>query len=218
MPDGTLGARIRQVLEERNMSQSALARAVGVKQQTVSYICSDNGAESSRYTTKIAEALGVNPSWLQYGGAGKYHPVVRIEVSGIEVSVVRIPLLSSDQALAFAATGLLPATVGRALMTEALHRPRCFAIELEGESMAPAFAAGDKVVIDPDLFPEPGDFVCAVHSGAITFRKYRERGKQDGLLLFELAPINSDWPVVRSEDGANVVGVMIEHRTYRRQK
>jgi transcriptional regulator with XRE-family HTH domain len=68
----TLGSRIKQVLSEREMSQAELARLVGVKQQTISYICShEGGAGTSRYAMKIADVLGVNPLWLQSGKGGK---------------------------------------------------------------------------------------------------------------------------------------------------
>jgi SOS-response transcriptional repressor LexA len=214
----TLGSRIRQVLDERGMSQSELARLVGVKQQTVSYICADKGAESSRYATQIAEVLGVNPRWLQFGGEGKHDPIVRIEMSGVEIALARVPVLSDDDVRLFIETGKLPESNRRTLMTDARTGPRCFAIELEGESMSPQFIAGDKVVIDPDIAPEPGDYVCATFDGAITFRKYRERGKIQTGQAFELVPMNQDWPIIRSEDGAEIVGVMTEHRTYRRKR
>lgn len=218
MAEETLGKRIRQMLQERGMTQAELARLVGVKQQTVSYIVADKGAESSRYATRIAEVLGVNPVWLQHGGANKLNPIVRIEMSGVEVALARVPLLSERDVIQLAETGRVPSEhQGRNLMTDARTGPRCFAIELEGESMAPQFIAGDKVVIDPDIRPEPGDFVCATVNGAITFRKYRERSR-NGDHLFELVPMNQDWPIIRSEEGAEVVGVMTEHRTYRRKK
>lgn len=214
----TLGSRIKQVLRERGMTQAELARSVGVKQQTVSYIVSDRGAESSRYAARIAEVLGVNPVWLQYGGVGKHDPIVRIEMSGVEVATARVPLFDSNEVVQYVESGEVPGGyTGRHLMTDQRTGPRCFAIELEGESMAPVFIAGDKIIIDPDINPEPGDFVCATVEGAITFRKYRDRSTKERL-LFELVPMNTDWPVIRSEDGAVVVGVMTEHRTFRRKR
>jgi SOS-response transcriptional repressor LexA len=69
--------------------------------------------------------------------------------------------------------------------------------------------------VDPDLTPEPGDFVVAQVQGAVTFRKYRARAETE----FELAPMNDDWPVVKSDnDSVKVLGVMVEHRSYRNRK
>ena len=214
-----LGSRIKQVLEERGMSQSQLARLVGVKQQTISYICSpDNPASTSRYATQIAAALGVNPVWLQTGDGGQYNPTVSIEVSGVRTLVKRIPLLETDAVLPFL-NGTQQATSkqkGLEMMTDHNVSDKAFAIEIEGDSMKPKFKSGDRVVIEPDIRPEPGDFVAASIGNAITFRKYRERGEGG----FELVPLNDDWPTVSSASDSNirVVGVMIEHRSYRNLK
>ena len=97
MPRSTLGSRIKSVLSERQMSQAELARLVGVKQQTISYLCThEGGAGSSRYSARIAEVLGVNPNWLQSGRGGKLDPLVRIELEGVELSVARVPMLKTE--------------------------------------------------------------------------------------------------------------------------
>ena len=209
-----MGTRIRQVLESKGISQAQLARLVGVKQQTISYICgTDSPASTSRYATKIAQALGVNPAWLQSGEGDQHDPVVRIEMNGIEMSVRQVPILSGDEAAAFA-EGKEPKQ-GKSLMTDADISTRAFAMEIEGESMAPAFKPGDRVVIDTKVMPEPGDFVAARAQGLLTFRKYRARGAD----LFELVPLNEDWPVLRSDScDIKVLGVMAEHRSYRRKR
>lgn len=64
----TFGERVRLLLQERGISQAELARRVGTKQQTISYLVKGNGAaQTSRYSAKIADILGVNPLWLQTG-------------------------------------------------------------------------------------------------------------------------------------------------------
>lgn len=210
-----LGSRIRQVLAEKNVSQAQLARLVGVKQQTISYICAtDSPASTSRYATKIAQVLGVNPSWLQSGEGGRHDPSVRIEVEGVELTVRRVPLVASKDVPALLEAGA-ESTRKSGLMTDANIGPRAFAVEIEGDSMRPLFRPGDRVVADPDLTPEPGDFVVAQVQGAVTFRKYRAREDAE----FELAPMNDDWPVVKSDgETVKVLGVMIEHRSYRTRR
>lgn len=207
-----LGARIRQVLIEKGLTQSQLSRLVGVKQQTISYICApDSPATASRYAPKIAQVLGVNPTWLQSGEGGKYDPTVRIELEGVELQVQRVPMLQHSHVMAFLAGE--NADIRQGLMTDAKAGKRAFAVEIEGDSMRPLFRPGDRVVIDPDLRAEPGDFVLAHNNEAITFRKFRAR--EDG--GFELAPMNDDWPVTRSSQGLSVIGVMVEHRSYRKR-
>lgn len=90
-----------------------------------------------------------------------------------------------------------------------------FALELEGESMLPEFRAGDRVLIDPTLAPNPGDYVAAKNSvEKATFKRYRLRGiDEKGAEVFELVPLNVDFPTLRSDiEPLVVIGVMVEHR------
>lgn len=208
-----LGSRIRQVLLDKGLTQAELARLIGVKQQTISYICAqDSPATSSRYMGKIAEVLGVNPSWLQYGEGDRYDPVVRIEVNGEELSMRRVPLYTREQLEArVSGKRIKMPLVG--LMTDAEVGGDAFAFEINDDSMAPKFLPGDRIVIDPDVQPIPGDYVAAQVAGQLVFRKYRSRTGD----AFELAPLNEDWPIVGSKS-AKILGVMAECRSYRKRR
>ncbi|MBU9203094.1 S24 family peptidase [Burkholderia multivorans] len=95
-----------------------------------------------------------------------------------------------------------------------------FGLRIKGESMLPEFKEGDVVIIDPAIQPLPGDFVVAKNTEEeATFKKYRPRGTSDrGEMVFELVPLNDDFPILQSErDHLRVIGVMVEHRKYRRR-
>jgi transcriptional regulator with XRE-family HTH domain len=69
----TFGERVRLLLLEKRISQAELARQVGTKQQTISYLVKSNGAaQTSRYCAQIANVLKVNSLWLQTGEGNKY--------------------------------------------------------------------------------------------------------------------------------------------------
>jgi SOS-response transcriptional repressor LexA len=95
-----------------------------------------------------------------------------------------------------------------------------FALDIEGLSMMPEFRPGDRVIVDPEVSPNPGDFVVARNgSNQATFKKYRPRGiDQQGNMIFELVPLNDDYPTLRSDtEHLIVIGVLMEHRKkYRR--
>lgn len=97
-----------------------------------------------------------------------------------------------------------------------------FSLELDGLSMMPDFRPGDRVIIDPELAPNPGDYVVAKNGGdQATFKKYRPRGMDaNGNMVFELVPLNDDFPTLRSDiEHLCVIGVMVEHRKrYRRSR
>ncbi len=88
-------------------------------------------------------------------------------------------------------------------------------LQIEGDSMLPDFRPGDRVRIDPDVIPRPGDFVAARNTKQeATFKKYRVRGiDESGQEIFELVPLNPDYPILRSDEHHLVViGTMTEHR------
>lgn len=88
-------------------------------------------------------------------------------------------------------------------------------VEIKGDSMLPEFKPGDRVRIDPEVSPRPGDFVAARNSELeATFKKYRVRGIDHmGHELFELVPLNDDYPTLRSDEHSlTVIGTMTEHR------
>ena len=62
----TYAERLNHAMELNGVSQSELARRVGIKAQAVQYICSGRGRRSS-YTAEFARELGVNAEWLATG-------------------------------------------------------------------------------------------------------------------------------------------------------
>lgn len=101
------------------------------------------------------------------------------------------------------------------------YSPWAFALEIEGVSMTPDFLPGDRVIIDPEVAPNPGDFVAARNTREeATFKKYRPRGiDAQGNMIFELVPLNPDYPTMRSDtEHLQVIGTMVEHRKKRRHR
>lgn len=95
---------------------------------------------------------------------------------------------------------------------------------IKGDSMEPDFKEGDRVIIDPETIPKPGDFVvakcnCNACCDEATFKKYRPRGiNAQGDEIFELVPLNEDYPTFHSETmPCYIIGTMVEHRRYRKR-
>ena len=88
-----------------------------------------------------------------------------------------------------------------------------FCLDVEGMSMSPRFQPGDRLFVDPDRAPGPGNFVVARNgSNQATFKKYRPRGMDaNGNEIFELVPLNDDYPTLRSDtEPLYVIGVVTE--------
>lgn len=135
----------------------------------------------------------------------------------------RIPLIDYVQA-GHMAEVCNPYSVGDAaewLMTESELSANAFALRIKGDSMLPDFTEGDVVIIDPEVGPYPGCFVVAKNGdNEATFKKYRPRGiNERGVDVFELVPLNDDYPSLRSDLVAvNIIGTMVEHRRFFRRR
>ena len=64
----TFTERLSYALEELDVSQSELGRRVGVKRQTIQWLCIPDGTDKkSKSAFQIAKALDVSPEWLILG-------------------------------------------------------------------------------------------------------------------------------------------------------
>lgn len=222
----TFGQRLRSALHERNVSQSQLARMLGVQPQAVQYLCSDK-AQRSRYTSEIASVLGISADWLATGRGtmtrGKHASATIIAETAPAYASRAIPVINYVQA------GNPRAVVdayaqGDGFRTISLEGPiahqvgpYAFALEISGDSMADEFRSGDTVVVDPDAPIKPGAIVVAKldRDDAATIKKYRDRGRDAALHpVFELAPLNPDYAAVTidADNPGTIIGPVVEHR------
>ena len=92
---------------------------------------------------------------------------------------------------------------------------------LTDHRMAEGSFAGDIVIIEP-IAPAAGDCVAALPSGAgrAVFMQYSPKTDPvSGKTEFDLLPSNNLYPVLHSTEGnIRILGVMTEHRSYRRKR
>jgi SOS-response transcriptional repressor LexA len=88
-----------------------------------------------------------------------------------------------------------------------------FALMVMGDSMAPEFAEGDVIVIEPGGLATDGAFVLARHEGEWIFRQLAAAG--DG---WELRPLNARYPSIAIDGLSAVRGVVIQRTTPGRRK
>lgn len=175
------------------------------------------GEELARH---IERQTGMRPYWLD-----GIDQVVQPEgVGNVSPSIVgrrRIPLLSLSQALSpsraietFSVGG-----IALELLTDMELGPHAFAVDVVGVSMEPDYHAGDRVIIDPAVFPSPGDHVLASVNGEAVLRKFRDRSLGSER-AYELAPANDGWAMINSSSPGitvEIIGTVMEHRRYRKR-
>ena len=213
------------------LTQEELASRCGWSgQSTVSQFMNGLVALSLEALISLSRELNVSPDEISPTLAAK-HGLTRLvpqlatfqNVTTAEMGSHKVPVLSYVQAGNWQENNEYSGIDGGyEYVTADLDDDSCaFAVWIQGNSMTPEFNEGDLIIVDPDVVPLPGDFVVAKNGGEeCTFKKYRPRGhKEDGSEIFELVPLNEDYPTLRSETcPIRIIGTMIEHRKFRRRK
>ena len=88
-----------------------------------------------------------------------------------------------------------------------------FALMVLGDSMAPEFAEGDVIVIEPEGLASDGSYVLAKDGEEWIFRQLVAKG--DG---WELRPLNPGYPCIELADLSAVRGVVIQRTTPGKRK
>ncbi len=198
------------------MTQEVLGRRCHVSRAAIAQWENGTTLPSLAHLQMAADALGVWVSWLTGENDGGTSPLPAPAPGRM------VPIIDTVAAGAWGAV-TDPYPPGRGmdvLITEQHLGSAAFGLVISGTSMAPEFEDGDKIIVDPDVTPVPGDFVVAKldDAGEATFKKYRPRGVDAaGRPVIELVPLNEDWPSLRidADHPGRIVGTMIEHRRYR---
>jgi SOS-response transcriptional repressor LexA len=234
----TYSERLRAAIAKKGINRTELAKQVSkvvgrsVSPQAIQYLTSESKkAQGSSYTTAIAQVLGVDPAELATGKPDLVIDGMQIELKTNPQNYreappkdkKRIPVINSIPAGGpRQIIDGYPAGAGMDEIEVSNHiSDYAFALVLEGNSMEPDFRDGDKVVIDPELKPIPGDFVAARCQGDHgTFKKYRPRGvNEHGVEMFDLVPLNEDYPILHeTAETCNIAGVLVEHHKYFRRR
>lgn len=226
-----INERIKQTRKRLGYSQEILGSRVGVSRVSISQWERGENTPNGRYLNELAAALGVTVDWLLTGAGDASVSSVEQSIPGyhnVEPAVIlpgkRIPVLSYVQAgnwreMCEQASNFDGNVEFVAASSEI--GPYGFGLWLRGDSMVPLFKEGDLIIVDPDEGPQPGDYVVAKNgSGEATFKKYRPRGiDENGQEVFELVPLNDDYPTMHSDrQHIQIIGVMVEHRSYRKRQ
>jgi SOS-response transcriptional repressor LexA len=208
-----IGAQIRERRQRLGWTIVKLATLAGMDSGFLSRLETGKTGYSAETLTKLAGALGVSVGMFFSNESN---------VEDAPLGWRRVPVLDYVQAGRWA--GVDPDAgdeeMRETIATDLEHPPSTFALRIRGNSMEPEFREGDVVVIDPTLTPHPGDFVVATDDGGeATFKQYRNAGiNERGDDVFELCPLNPLYGPMRSDrQQIAIVGVMVEHRKYRKR-
>lgn len=208
MKNETLGDRIRLRRKSLQLTQKQLAQQVNVSHVAVSQWEKEETLPRGENLLRLSEALGCAPAFLIEGDG----PVFS---ESAWAGLHQIPLLAQRDVAQWLSD---PASVrqDRLMHNDMALSQQSFAFRVEDQSMAPAILRDDVVIIDPSLSPQPGDSVLALQQQVALLRTWRQRGSEEGVTQFELAPVNINFPELHSRrDSLKLIGTLVELRRFR---
>jgi len=201
-PRMTLADRIKEAIGGK--SQADIARATKKTEGAVSQWLDGTTKSLKAETAVMLEAAtGFRAAWLATGKGPKM--ATQNTAPGPEIRGT-VPLLSSVQAGNYkeyvdnyhAGDGGM-----EGVATTAPIKAHTFALRVAGDSMSPRFVEGMILIVEPELDPQPGDFVISKNgSEETTFKQLMRDGSE-----WYLKPLNPQYPTKPLGD-AQIIGVV----------
>lgn len=192
--------RLTAAREEKKMTKTAFAKAVGVSQPTVTDW--ENGVMRPKGDNllKIGRVLGVSPDWLMRGIKSHSDTEPGPDLRG------KVPLISWVQAGQWCEISdqFPPGDAESWRETTAKVSSGAFALRIVGDSMEPAIPRGAVVIVDPAIEATNGRVVVVRQNGdseATIKRLVIEGGVR------YLKPDNPRYPIMEMRADAVICGV-----------
>lgn len=202
-----LGDRVRAFREQKNWSQSKLARTANISNDYVSRIELNKVSNVGLDTLgAIAKALEIAPAELQYGdqfGRDLAGIVDAPHNRWFEVPLLTGTVSAGDFSQDFTSWE------GQTMPLPQKPKKSWVAWEIKGRSMEPEYYSGDVVVLDTEAQTVDGcDVVARKNGGEITIKRLKIL--KDGSI--ELRPYNPDFETLKfgGEDEVKAVGVVVK--------
>jgi repressor LexA len=193
----TIGDRIREARESKELDQGTLAAKTGVVARTLQRWEKGEQVPDGVSIMKIAKATHVQSNWLLTGEGEKYAVAARPgniyplpETGRKRVQLVDLPLVSAVPA-GKVATIFHPDYVDDYVTVDGVKDPQAFALKVKGNSMAPRIEDKDVVVVSPQQDVRNGD-ICVVRvDGEDTLKRVKFEGN-----YIHLIPLNPEFEPV----------------------
>ncbi len=210
-----MNERIRARRKELKLTQSVLAKLIGVNRVTVTGWESGDYKPGGENLQALAGALECNPQWLVDGKGDPLENAAPASPPSEHFGIKEIPVLSWVQAGEWTESGasITIRDVKEWIYTTAAVSSAAFALRVRGDSMtnptgAPSIPEGSMVVVDPDRMTSEdpnGKIVVAqlIGSTEATLKKYVVDGPQKYLV-----PLNPSYRPLEVNGNCKLVGIV----------
>lgn len=197
-----IAKNLEWLIHKHRTNPNALAVATKVPQPTIHRILSSESLDPKTATLQpIASYFGVSVADLR---EKDLEAISHGNVSPGPAMGGKVPVISWVRAGDFAEA----VDTGEAedwVEVTVPVRKHTFALRVEGDSMEPDFPPGTLLIVEPEMEPQPNDFVIAKNGGDATFKQLVKDGPD-----WYLKPLNARYPMKQVLEGTHIVGVVRE--------
>jgi SOS-response transcriptional repressor LexA len=214
------GKRLKTARKHAGISQTDLAKAIGISQSSVGHL--ETIGHGSSHVHQIALTCGVSTQWLSTGDGVMFshearEPAAKYEnqPSNVESTTTKkqVPLISWVRAGGWGEIDdHNPDTADTIPAHYSNPSKYAFALTVDGDSMTSSiglsFPHGCNIIVDPERSPQAGDYVVAkdVTSQKATFKKLTTDG-----VGWYLQALNKDYKTIEIDHlDKRIIGVVIE--------
>ena len=210
-PDGSLGKRVRQLMEEKGVKDYETADAIGAAHSSFSVWLKQGRIPKMEYRLKLANYLETTIDYLDYGIVAEAKVNARSFPLARNMDDLKLIATVHNQSII---TALTYKELGYSKLTDEQNRhyrnlqpsicyhteasAGSFAIELIADTMEPDLPIGTQVLIDHRKKPEPGKFLSVLIDGELDFRRWMPLGNKQHILTYT-NPIYRDQTMVKYE-------------------
>jgi hypothetical protein len=197
----TYGGRLSWAMRHAGKTnQSELARAIGVKPQSIQYLCGpESGAQGSVHTPALAKALRVSPDWLARG-EGQPADLASSALGTAEASmatyivapVTRAQVMGSFKVSGAGDIEAVSATRAEGQVQAPALSQLARAVRIKGNALSPYVKDGQYLLLQPagdDLMPED-NIVITLADGRMLIRELMYK-RADSLVVL---PVHGGQP------------------------
>ncbi len=207
------GQRIEKIIEDKKISLISLANAVGITYQSLQKIISGDTL-NPRNLLEISKVLGVSEEYIRFGRERSFEETDTFPRAVPLISWVRagkkcmpsedIDYESNDKVWSGAP------------VSKNAYALRVVGDSMQNDSGRDSFPESAIIIVDPDIFPENGDYVIAAFSdGSVTFKKLIIDGRRIFLQPLNLNPPHKIEEITNQE--VKICGVIKQGITYTRR-
>lgn len=195
------GERIEFLIEKKGVSRLWIADRLGVTKQALNYLLKH--ASKPKFIDELAEIMGANPSWIEFGEGVPFNNTKKIINSGFSKLEIHdsLSILSSFKGD--------ESEYQKELMDYSNENiENIVAYKIPNDSVFPPFMENTILIFDKTKSPSNGDYVLIIvdENESVLVRQY----SQDGNDIYFLSKNSAYKSLVNIK--ASIIGVLIEAR------